>query len=381
LRRHKIVRGGASDRPELHAGETMDHLRIGLIGAGGNTRLRHIPGLKAIPVVEIVAVCNRRPESTAAAAREFGIPRTFDQWQDLVADPNVDAIVIGTWPYLHCPITIAALTAGKHVLTEARMAMTADEAHQMLSVARRHPKLVTQIVPSPFGMTAGALVRDLLKNGYVGELREVEVIGRTGALADVNAPLSWRQDATLSGLNMLTLGILHESLMRWVPQPVRVLAQVHAFIPSRLDPEGGVRRMVGTPDSVHVLTVLANGVRVVYQFSGVTPFGGGVAIRLLGSDGVLHYDLEADTLYGLSRTERDRGQTVPREIAVPPEQRGGWRVEADFVDSIRTGSPVRLTDFATGVRYMEFTEAVARSAESGEVVELPLPDFRDATEH
>src|SRR5205809_38531 len=173
-------------------------LRVGLIGAGGNTRLRHIPGLRAMPDVEIVAVCNRRPQSTAAAAREFGIARTFQNWQDLVADPGIDAVVIGTWPYLHGPITLAALTAGKHVLTEARMAMNAAEAHGMLAAARRHPKLVTQIVPSPFGMTAGAVVRDLLKNGYVGDLREVEVVGRTGALADANAPLSWRQDATLS---------------------------------------------------------------------------------------------------------------------------------------------------------------------------------------
>ena len=90
-------------------------LRVGLIGAGANTRSRHIPGLRALPDVEIVAVCNRRPASTAAVAREFAIPRTFDRWQDVVADPDVDAVVIGTWPYLHCPITLAALEAGKHV--------------------------------------------------------------------------------------------------------------------------------------------------------------------------------------------------------------------------------------------------------------------------
>ena len=54
-----------------------ERLRVGLIGAGSNTRLRHIPGLQALPGVEIVAVCNRRPESTAAIAREFGVPRTF----------------------------------------------------------------------------------------------------------------------------------------------------------------------------------------------------------------------------------------------------------------------------------------------------------------
>src|SRR5205807_4112700 len=91
-------------------------LRIGLVGAGANTRKRHIPGLRALPDVEIVAVCNRRPSSTAAAAREFGIPRTYEHWQDLVADSDLDAVVIGTWPYLHCPITLAALETDKHVL-------------------------------------------------------------------------------------------------------------------------------------------------------------------------------------------------------------------------------------------------------------------------
>jgi hypothetical protein len=63
------------------------------------------------------------------------------------------------------------------------------------------------------------------------------------------------------------------------------------------------------------------------------------------------------------------------EIAIPEETARGWRVEAEFVEAIRTGSPVRFTDFGTGVAYMEFTEAVARSAESGEAVELPLAEF------
>src|SRR4051812_26539485 len=97
-------------------------LRVGLVGAGANTKLRHIPGLRAIAGVELAAVCNRRPESTAAVAREFDIPRTHADWRELVADPDLDAVVIGTWPYLHCLITLAALQAGKHVLCEARMA-------------------------------------------------------------------------------------------------------------------------------------------------------------------------------------------------------------------------------------------------------------------
>jgi predicted dehydrogenase len=352
----------------------MNHkpLRVGLIGAGGNTKLRHIPGLRAVPDVEITAVCNRRPQSTSTVAKEFGIPRTFERWQDLVADPDIDAIVIGTWPYLHCAITLEALKAGKHVLTEARMSMNVAEAVQMLEASRERPHLVTQIVPSPYGLRGSDVVKELIADGFLGELREVRVIGMNGALADPVSPLSWRQDLGLSGFNMLTLGIVHETLLRWVPPPVRVLAQVHAFIATRIDPEGGVRRPVGTPDSVQVLTVLANGARAVYQFSGVTPFGPEMSVTLHGSEGVLHYDMAGDRLSGVSLKQGvtpGRMDVLP-EIAIPEQKARVWRVEADFVDSIRHGTPVKLTDFESGVRYMEFTEAVARSAQRGEPVTL-----------
>lgn len=352
----------------------MTLLRIGLIGAGGNTKLRHIPGLRSVAEVEIVTVCNRRSESTAAVAREFGIPRTAASWEEVVADREVDAIVIGTWPNLHCSITLAALQAGKHVLTEARLARNLAEARQMVDASKRFPRLVCQVVPSPYGLVGDIVMRERIAGGYLGQLRAIQVTGLNAALADPAAPLSWRQDDVLSGLNMLTLGIVHETLLRWVPSPVRVQAQVHAFIPTRIDPASGQRRSVGTPDSVQVLTVLPGGVRGTYHFSGVTPFGQQFGITLFGSDGVLHYDLLTDRIRGASRTEgRDsaRMDELP-EIPIPPEKARAWRVEADFIDSIRTGTPVRYTDFATGVAYMEFTEAVARSAQSGAAVDLPL---------
>jgi predicted dehydrogenase len=354
-------------------------LRVGLIGAGANTRARHIPGLRGLAGVEIVAVCNRRPATTRAVAQEYGVPRTYEHWEELVADPDVDAVVIGTWPYLHCPITLSALQAGKHVLTEARMSLNAAEAHQMLAAAREHPRLVTQVVPSPFGLKGHDVVRELIEAGFLGELREVLVSSLNAALADPAAPLSWRQDLALSGFNMLGLGIVHETLLRWVPPPVQVLAQVHAFLPTRIDPESGVRRPVGTPDSVQVLAVLENGARAVYQLSGATPFGQGSGITLYGTEGVLHYDLLSDRIRGASKREGQAAARVEemREIPIPEEKARAWRVEADFVDAIRTGAPIRLTDFATGVAYMEFTEAVARSARRGQPVELPLEEFTD----
>jgi predicted dehydrogenase len=230
-------------------------------------------------------------------------------------------------------------------------------------------------VPSPFGLRAHDVIRELLNAGYLGELREVQVTSFGASLADPAAPLSWRQDLTLSGFNMLQLGILHETLARWVPPPVRVLAQVHAFIPTRIDPESGARRPVGTPDSVQVLAILEDGARAIYHLSGVAPYGQAQSIRLLGAHGALYYDLSADKLFGASSSSGARPGAELAEIPIPPEKARRWQVEEEFVHAIRGGPPVRLTDFATGVAYMEFTEAVARSAQRGEPVELPLEEF------
>ena len=124
-------------------------LRIGIIGAGNNTRARHIPGFKAIIGVEVVAVCNRSRKSGERVAAEFGIPKVAVSWQEIIESPDIDAVCIGTWPNLHAKITVAALRAGKHVLTEARMARNMAEAELMVAEAKLRPALVTQIVPAP----------------------------------------------------------------------------------------------------------------------------------------------------------------------------------------------------------------------------------------
>ena len=344
----------------------MSTIRVGFVGLGANCRLRHVPGLREQEDVEIVGVANRSPESTKATAEEFGIPKTFERWEDLVADSEIDAVVVGTWPYLHCPITLAALEAGKHVLCEARMAMNVYEARRMLTAAGKHSKLVTQIVPSPFGFRAGAVVKERLAAGYIGTLREVVVLGTNDALADPETPHHWRQNAEYSGLNMLVLGILHETLIRWVPDPVRVMAQTQTYTKTRQ--VNGQPRPVETPDSVHVLTELPDGARGVYHLSSAIYHSTGMQIHLYGSQGTLKYELAPeDRLLGASK-----GDSTLAAIPIPDDQVSGWRVEEEFIRAIRGQERIKLTDLATGVRYMEFTEAVARSAQTGQAVSLPL---------
>lgn len=75
-------------------------IRVGIAGAGGNTKAEHISGLQALENVVITGVCNRSRASSQAVASQFDIPRVFDDREFLVTGPDIDAVVIGTWPYI-----------------------------------------------------------------------------------------------------------------------------------------------------------------------------------------------------------------------------------------------------------------------------------------
>ncbi len=350
------------------AASSSSSIRVGIVGAGDNTRRRHIPGLRAIPGVQLVGLVNRTPESTARVAAELGIPKQFPNWQALVTDPSIDAVVIGTWPNLHCEVTCTALAAGKHVLCEARMARDLAEARLMLAAAEAHPKQIAMLVPSPFGLVADAELKQLQHDRFIGELRELVVLGADDQFHDYSKLLHWRQDADISGLNVLTLGILHETALRWVPQPTRVFAQTQTFEPVRANPHGHGNRPVTVPDSVQVLTKMADGARGIYHFSGIDLHGPGKQIHLYGSSGTVKVTFGTQERVYIGRV----GDAQIRELVIPPDKVGGWRVEAEFIGAIRGEEPVVYTDFPSGVRYMEFTEAVARSAASGLPIDLPL---------
>ena len=112
---------------------TTDTIRIGFVGAGANTELRHIPGFKEIDGVELVSVANRTTQSGKRIADKHGLSTVYSDWVELMESDDTDAICVGTWPYMHCTMVLAALENGKHVMTEARMASNAEEAHTMLN--------------------------------------------------------------------------------------------------------------------------------------------------------------------------------------------------------------------------------------------------------
>ena len=344
-----------SDRP----------IRMGFVGAGRNTRSRHIPGLQKQPGVEFVAVANRSRESGERVAKEFGIRRVEADWRDVVRAPDVDAVCIGTWPYTHCEMTLAALAAGKHVLCEARMAMDAAEGRRMLEASRKAPSLVAQLVPSPPTLEVDSTLKVLLAEGYVGEVLVVELSAtRQPSFLDREAPLHWRQDVALSGHNVLTMGIWYEAMIRWLGPARRVTAMGKVAVPRRRD-ESGAMHEVKVPDHVDVLATLAGDAVAHLRFSAVTALGPANEVWIFGSDGTLRLEADAKRLSGARRGDKEL-----REIPIPAERRVGWRVEEEFVNAVRGREKVSHTTFEDGVRYMEFTDAVAQSLALGRVVDV-----------
>ena len=337
-----------------------DKLRIGLIGAGGNTRLRHLPEFLKIQDVEIVAVANRSKESAGAFAAEFGLEvQTSGNPQDVIGSSDIDAVCIGTWPNKHKEYTIALLEAGKHVLVEARMAMNASEAAEMLESSEAHPELVSQIVPAPMDFKSWRTIKRLVDEGESGELgtvREAHISVLNGQNLMPNPELHWRDQTDLSGMNIMMYGITVEMIHRWLGPTQELIADGQTFISEKLNSDTGEMVKVDIPDSLSVLARQKNGARVIYSLSSVagTPTSPNGA-TLYGSKGTLIWSFGEDTL-----SFAPLGGTAS---PYPHDERSvfGWQVESDFVESIRSNAPVILTNFQDGLEYMKVVEATHQS--------------------
>ena len=339
-------------------------IRIGLIGAGGNTRAKHIPEFLAIPDVEIVAIANRTEESAKTVSDEFNLSAriTVDPLE-VINDPDIDAICIGTWPYKHREFTIASLNAGKHVLVEARMSMNAKEAEEMLDTAQQNPNLISQIVPAPMDFGSWRTIKRLVnegENGDLGTIRETHFSVLSGQGLNPNAPLHWRERTEYSGMNVMMYGIAVEIMERWLGPTESVIADGQTTINKKINPDTNSEIAIEIPDSLNVIARQVNGSRVIYRLSTITndPEGTSGAV-IYGSNGTLKWSFSTDTLEFTPLG----GQAAPM-----PHDEGttaGWQVEVDFINSIRLGNPVILTNFSDGLNYMKVLEATYHARKDG----------------
>ncbi|MPZ70998.1 MAG: gfo/Idh/MocA family oxidoreductase [Actinobacteria bacterium] len=148
-------------------------LRWGILSTAAIGRSSVIPGTQAADRCEVVAVGSRDADAATAFASELGLPRSHGSYEALLADPEVDAVYIPLPNHLHAEWTIAAARAGKHVLCEKPIAMTAAEARSMVEVCDAEGVLLMEAFMYRLHPIWEA-TRELVASGRIGTLRSVQ---------------------------------------------------------------------------------------------------------------------------------------------------------------------------------------------------------------
>jgi predicted dehydrogenase len=339
-------------------------VRIGFIGAGGVAQSRHLPALEKIPEAELGPVWTRTASKTRDIVERYGFTSAAATWQEVAESPDVDAVIVATPPVLHRDATIAALSAGKHVLCQARMGLNLSHAQDMLAASRKR-NLVTALYPPLPGLKGDrTMLRLLHEEGLVGDIREVRVTGMMST--PESDSYAWQADPAVTGVNAMTLGMWVEILNRWVGPATKLAAIGRTHRGTRTNSDGE-RVDAEVPDSVAIVADLECGATASYHFSSAASSVPTQTIAIYGSTGALVYDLFGGQIMGAT----DGGADLA-PIDIPEAEVRTQDTDSQFVRAILEGTPVS-PDFEEGMRYMEFSEAVALSLKSGEMVSLPPP--------
>jgi predicted dehydrogenase len=203
-----------------------DKLRIGIIGAGGISQLVHIPIVKKHPDAELVAIADIELAKAATVADRFKIPSFYRDPEKLLARDDIDAVHVNVPTNAHMAMTLAALSAGKHVLVEKPIARKAAEAQRMVDAAAKAKRTLMAAMNLRFRPDSATL-RNLIEAGELGRI--ISVRGRWLKKKDRWSRSPWLGNGRISGGGVLMdLGIQILDVCWWIlgnPHVKRVVAQ------------------------------------------------------------------------------------------------------------------------------------------------------------
>src|SRR5438094_671164 len=187
-------------------------IRVGIIGANpdrGWAAQAHIPALKSLSdEFEITALSTSRRESADAAARLFGVPAAFENHQDLVNSADVDVVAVTVKVPYHLELATAALNAGKAVYCEWPLGNGLREAETLAALAKKKGVLAVAGLQARSAPSV-AYVRDLIKQGYVGEVLSTSLIGSGMGWGPTVEPYNAYTNDKKNGATMLSIALGH----------------------------------------------------------------------------------------------------------------------------------------------------------------------------
>lgn len=361
-----------------------DTVRVGVAGTSGWSDFLHLPALASHPRATIAAICGRTRAPAEALAAKYDIPQVFSDYRAMIAEGELDALVVATPDDTHHAIVMAALDAGLHVLCEKPLACSAAEARAMYERAEaagvNHMTLFTwRWMPYLRHMRA-LIERGELGRPYHASLRFIGDYGRDGQYG-------WRFDQTRANGLLGDLGSHMIDLAHWLVGDItRVSAHLAVNLP-RLGTDGSA---LSTPanDTASLLVEFAGGAHGVIEVSSVGLLGERFMeqrVTLAGAAGALDalvYFGGAGELFGV----RSDG-AAPKGIAVPAALWGevaqgrplmetftplfcqlpiGPRLFIDDILAGRRSTP----SFYDGWRAQQVVDAALRSHETGGWVEV-----------
>lgn len=346
-----------------------DPIRLGIIGASptvGWAHRSHLPAIVASPEFELTGVCTTRKETAEEALRQYGAKLAFDDYHEMLAHPDIDAVAVVLRVPAHFQITKDALNAGKHVFTEWPLGKDTGEAMELADLAR------SKGVKTVVGLQARANpaiihMKELVDEGYVGEIISCNMKLMRGGVLERESGRTWQRDVEL-GANTLTIATGHSiDALRFVAGE---FGQVSSVVSTQVEQwyESDTQIMVDvtSPDNILISGQLANGAVASAHVGSIPWAGTGYTMEVYGRKGTLVATSEDSPQLGMVRVQGTQNGDTLEDIEIPARH-------TNVLEGMPQGAPYNV-----GQLYYLFGQAIQGKTTDGSA--YPYPDFDTAVE-
>ena len=364
------------------------HLGVGVIGAHAWAEKAHLPGYHAYDRAELVAICDTVPERAHAMAEMFGVRKIYTDAQQLIDDPEVQMVDVCTPTDTHLPLSLAAIRAGKHVISEKPLAHNTDDAFLAARLADEHgvrTKLGFTFRYSP----AIRQIKSWVDDGTLGEIFHVhgleqnsQFLDPTYPLRQVSADADWSQ---LIPSSIVGYGSHLLDLVRWCAGEYKsVIGSLHNYVPERIVRGYEGMQRIPVEDGAVALAEFVSGAQGILQTSYIAVGNyPGVELRIYGSKGaavarLVEENGVAETLHFATPDQVEFRRVDLPASALPPGTtlHTPWpelyyrNLIRHWVDEILDDMPGECT-FYDGAKSQETVNAIVQSHRERRWVDLP----------
>src|SRR4051812_7378145 len=204
----------------------MDHIRWGVLSTAKIGREKVIPATQRSQLGSVAAIASRELAHAKDVASKLGVERAYGSYDDLLADPDIDAVYIPLPNHMHVPWSLRAIAAGKHVLCEKPIGLSVIEAEELVDGAAARPELKVMEAFMYRFHPQWQTARQLVQSGRIGALRTIH----TQFSYFNDDPLNIRNQRGIGGGALMDIGCYPISLSRFLfgGEPVRVMSHIEA---------------------------------------------------------------------------------------------------------------------------------------------------------